>query len=179
MIRLYFDVETTGVPRWERPADHKDQPWLVSIAALLCEGRDLIGEPFYRIIKPEGWTIPPSAARVHNITTERAQVKGVPLAEAMTTFGEMHDQVLTGELIAWAIEFDMKILRGAYRRASLFERTGFGDHIDAKQLAQNAMGSKVNWPDAMRGLASYDHPKNLDPVRDLLALKTMVEAIDG
>jgi len=179
MIRCYLDVETTGQPRWERPADHKDQPWLVSITALLCDDKEPIDGPWYWIIKPEGWTIPPSATKVHNITTERAQAEGVPLVFAMTEFGKMHDAVLSGEIIAWAINFDMKVLRGAYRRASLFERQGFGELVDAKQLAARAMGGNVTWAGAMKNLASYEHPKNLDPVRDLLALKAMVEAIDG
>ena len=67
-----FDTETTGLPQFKLPSDHPSQPHLVDIAALLYNEVGELMESFEAIIRPDGWTIPDEAARVHGITTEMA-----------------------------------------------------------------------------------------------------------
>ncbi|HQN80738.1 MAG TPA: hypothetical protein PLB64_06750, partial [Kiritimatiellia bacterium] len=63
----------------------------VQLAWLLCDeaGNELASAS--RIIRPQGYTIPPAAARIHGITTERALAEGVVLADAL-------DEVLPGSI---------------------------------------------------------------------------------
>lgn len=69
------------------------------------------------IIAPEGFTIPDEAARVHGITTARAEAEGVSLESALTTFQEM---LRNAEyLVAHNISFDEKILGAEFLRKQL------------------------------------------------------------
>ena len=76
---LFFDTETTGLPRnWKAPVtDLNNWPRLVQLAYLYydADGKKIMGGDC--IIKPEGFTIPTDASRVHGITTERALEEGV------------------------------------------------------------------------------------------------------
>lgn len=109
---FFFDTETTGLPRnWKAPLTQRtlsNWPRMVQLAWLLCDeaGNELAAA--CRIIRPEGYTIPPEAARVHGITTERAQAEGIALAEALD---EVLPRIEQAEVvIAHNISFDEKIL---------------------------------------------------------------------
>jgi len=75
---LFFDTETTGLPRnWKAPVtDLNNWPRLVQLAYLLYDenGNKITGGDY--IIKPEGFTIPINASRIHGISTERAIREG-------------------------------------------------------------------------------------------------------
>lgn len=119
---LFFDTETTGIPRWDLPADDPKQPYIVDLAGLLCDddGNDI--DRFEAIVKPEGWTVAEGAAKVHGITTEIATEKGIPIIEALDGFDAL---VSRAEMIAaFNLRFDDKLLRGARRR--LGRPDGFG-----------------------------------------------------
>ena len=86
---LVFDTETAGVPRnYNAPISDLDNwPRLVQIGWALYSNGLLVGSSEY-IIKPEGFTIPERASRIHRITTEIAELKGVPLQEVLLKFSE-------------------------------------------------------------------------------------------
>ena len=71
---LFFDTETTGIPKNYKAAasDLKNWPRLVQIAWLMTSdtGEEISSSEY--IIKPDGYTIPPAAAKVHGITTQKA-----------------------------------------------------------------------------------------------------------
>ena len=71
---LFFDTETTGLPKnWKAPVtDLNNWPRLVQLAFLYYDnnGNKISGGDF--IIKPEGFTIPADASRIHGISTEKA-----------------------------------------------------------------------------------------------------------
>ena len=115
---FFFDTETTGLPRdWNAPLNSRtlsNWPRMVQLAWLLCDeaGNELASAS--RIIRPEGYVIPPEAAKVHGITTERALAEGIALAAAL-------DEVLphiekAAFAVAHNIAFDEKILGAEYLR---------------------------------------------------------------
>ena len=61
---LFYDTETSGIPRWDLPADDPAQPRIVQIAALAVDDFDNTEKSRYEaIVKPEGWTIAEGAAK--------------------------------------------------------------------------------------------------------------------
>ena len=87
---LFFDTETTGLPkRWNAPVtDLENWPRLVQLAWIMYDDRGNMLESRDVIVKPEGFTIPPEASRVHGITTLVAREKGEPLVGHNISFDE-------------------------------------------------------------------------------------------
>ncbi|MCP4370203.1 MAG: 3'-5' exonuclease, partial [Deltaproteobacteria bacterium] len=87
---LFFDTETTGLPRdYNAPVDRVENwPRMVQIAWLLYndDGEKLDSKDF--IIKPEGYTIPKNAVGIHNISTERAMKDGEDLSSVLLQFAD-------------------------------------------------------------------------------------------
>lgn len=79
----FFDTETTGVPRdYKAPASNtRNWPRLVQLGWIVTDEEGNVLSQGNEIVKPEGFVIPADAARVHGITTERAQREGKPLRE--------------------------------------------------------------------------------------------------
>ncbi|MGE0388105.1 MAG: 3'-5' exonuclease [Gammaproteobacteria bacterium] len=114
---LFFDTETTGIPRnYKAPAsDTRNWPRLVQIAWLAVEedGREIASAE--HIVRPEGFVIPADAARVHGISTERAQREGVALAAVLDAIEAEMERA--SALIAHNVAFDEKILGAELLRA--------------------------------------------------------------
>src|ERR1035437_2332617 len=116
---LFFDTETTGVPRnYKAPAsDLRNWPRLVQIAWLLVDVENNEIECAEHIVKPDGFTIPADAARVHGITTEMAAKEGVDLKLALAAVADSLSKA--SSLFAHNISFDEKILGAEFLRAGL------------------------------------------------------------
>lgn len=116
---LFFDTETTGLPRnWKAPVtDLNNWPRMVQLAFLLCdpEGNEISGGDY--IIRPEGYTIPADASRIHGITTERALLEGRPLPEVLEVFNSLIPQA--SYLVAHNISFDEKIIGAEFLRCHM------------------------------------------------------------
>ncbi len=113
---LFFDTETTGVPRvYNAPAHHLDNwPRMVQLAWLVTDGD---GHPLRTgnfIVKPDGFRIPWRAAWVHGIMTRTARKRGVPLETVLDAFSADVDAV--DVLIAHNMAFDEKIVGAEYLR---------------------------------------------------------------
>jgi len=116
---LFFDTETTGLPKsWKAPLTNLDNwPRMVQIAWLEYEpsGKQTASKNY--IIKPDGYTIPADAAKIHGISTAKAQAEGVPLAQAL---GEFADALSRAEcLVAHNMNFDDKIAGAEFLRADI------------------------------------------------------------
>ena len=114
---LFFDTETTGIPRnYKAPVtDLANWPRVVQLAFLSADAQGTILAAEEYIIVPDGFVIPPDAARVHGITTERALAEGVPLTAALDDFAGAL-QAATA-LVAHNISFDTNILGAEFLRA--------------------------------------------------------------
>jgi len=114
---LFFDTETTGFYQDRLPVDHPDQPYIVQLAAQLCEDT---GEPiagFSLVVDPgisDGVNIPERAAAVHGITNERATQLGVSAEFALSAFTHLYQRA---DLIcAHNIKFDRGVIEAAISR---------------------------------------------------------------
>lgn len=116
---LFFDTETTGLPRnWKAPvSDLNNWPRLVQLAYLYYDknGQLLSSKNF--IICPEGFTIPADSARIHGITTEKAKQVGVSLTEALFEFHNLSSEAQY--LVAHNISFDEKIVGAEFLRNAM------------------------------------------------------------
>ena len=116
---LFFDTETTGIPRNYKAAvtDLGNWPRVVQLAFLLTDGA---GTPITLqelLIKPEGFTIPADATRVHGITTEEALAKGVPMEAALGEF--VMCLKAAKMLVAHNMAYDEKVLGAEFLRVGL------------------------------------------------------------
>lgn len=116
---LFFDTETTGIPRdYKAPAsDLENWPRLVQIAWLLVDVHQNEISSAEFIIRPEGFKIPPEAARIHGITTEHALQDGVGLRSVLNSVRE--DILTSSVLLAHNMQFDEKILGAELLRAGM------------------------------------------------------------
>lgn len=148
---LFFDTETTGLPRnWKAPiTDLNNWPRLVQLAYLHFDenGNKILGGDF--IIKPEGFTIPADSSRIHGISNERALKEGVLLSEVLQNFQSLiNDSEI---LVAHNMSFDEKIVGAEFLRA------GMANSIPAKKKICT-MQSSTNFC-AINGPYGYKWPK--------------------
>jgi DNA polymerase III epsilon subunit-like protein len=116
---LFFDTETTGLPRnYHAPLSDLDNwPRLVQIAWLTFNqnGEKVNGSSF--IIKPEGFIIPEESSRVHGISTETALLKGENLENILLNFAGAIDN--SKVIIAHNMSFDEKIIGAEFLRKNV------------------------------------------------------------
>jgi DNA polymerase III subunit epsilon len=119
---LFFDTETTGLPRsWRAPVtDLNNWPRMVQLAWLLHDASGAVVESGSAIIKPEGYAIPADAARIHRITTERALREGVGLEDALRDFAAAMERATL--LVAHNLSFDEMIVGAEFLRKQVPSR---------------------------------------------------------
>ncbi len=124
---LFFDTETTGIPRnYKAPvSDLQNWPRLVQIAWLLVDAEaNEISSAEY-IVKPEGFTIPKEATKVHGITTAMARQQGVELSTILSAIAPVIESATL--LVAHNMAFDEKILGAEFLRA------GYANRVESKK----------------------------------------------
>ncbi len=147
---LFFDTETTGLPRnWRSPQEDLDNwPRLVQLAWLLTDGNGREVKGASAIIRPEGFDIPAAAAAVHGITTERALVEGVGLSAALDGFIRAVDEAKI--IVAHNMSFDEKIMGAELLRKNrahrLFERPKICTMTSATDFCAIDNGYGYKWP---------------------------------
>jgi DNA polymerase-3 subunit epsilon len=112
-VILFFDTETTGFFQDRLPVDHPEQPYIVQLAAELCEddGKTISGFSF---IVDNGVDIPVQASNVHGITPERAVQFGVSAEFALSAFTHLYQRA---DLVcAHHIKFDRGVVEAAIAR---------------------------------------------------------------
>lgn len=107
---IFFDTETTGVPRnYKAPTTDTDNwPRLVQLGWILMDdGGNKLAQHDY-IIRPDGFEISADAARVHGITTEKALEEGHDLTEVIDEFMADFDKATF--IVGHNISFDQNIV---------------------------------------------------------------------
>lgn len=111
---LIFDTETSGLVNHKKDFEHESQPHIVQLAAMLLSPQLEEISTLCCIIRPEGWTMPPSilsdtlsledaraqklqipACDIHGITQEIAEERGIPLGDALALFDAMAERATT------------------------------------------------------------------------------------
>ena len=124
---LFFDTETTGIPKnYKAPvSDLNNWPRLVQIAWLVTDDKGSEIHSAEHIVKPDGFSIPADAAKIHGITTDIALERGVAIRAVLDA---MVKDIETAQiLLAHNMAFDEKILGAELLRA------GYPNHVEAKQ----------------------------------------------
>ena len=149
---LIFDTETTGLPKRDNaPIEELDNwPRLVQIAWQMHDHSGKFIGAKNHIIKPEGFTIPYSAEKVHGISTEKALAEGEDIRKVLSEFAvDISGSTL---LIAHNIDFDINIVAAEFLRNSIEN-----DFLGKKKLCTKVestdycaipggRGGKYKWP---------------------------------
>jgi DNA polymerase III epsilon subunit-like protein len=130
-------------------SDLNNWPRLVQLAFLFYDknGNKISSGDF--IVKPEGFTIPTDASRIHGISTERAIREGESLKTVLQKFQTLINQAEV--LVAHNMSFDEKIV------GAEFLRIGMHNSITAKNKICT-MQSTTNFC-ALNGPYGYKWPK--------------------
>jgi DNA polymerase-3 subunit epsilon len=148
---LFYDTETTGLPLFNQPSDHPDQPHIVQLALLLTEDDGTEIESENVIVKPDGWTISEEVSAIHGITQARAEKEG--RSETSVTALFLVALARADIRVAHNEQFDMRIMRIAMLRAGY--RRFFVEVIERLTSACTCIASTalVNCPPSARMIA--------------------------
>ena len=150
---VVYDTETSGLPNYRLPLDHPSQPYIVQLAAQLCEddGKPIAG---FSLIIDNGVDIPERVAAVHGITTEKARKFGVPPITALLLFSSLCSNADLA--VAHNIKFDKAVMDTAFARQYDGEKT-FDTPVFCTMEAATPI---VNLPPTDRMLAAgFNKPK--------------------
>lgn len=149
---LIFDTETTGLPHNKSaPVEELDNwPRLVQIAWQLHDKTGKLLSTGNHIVKPEGFTIPFNAERIHGISTKHAVEVGEDLAEVLDKFTV--DVKKADVLVGHNIEFDNKIIGAEYLRTDNENLLAEARNIDTSTSTvefcqlQGGVGGRLKMP---------------------------------
>ena len=107
---LFFDTETSGLPNnFNAPSSNtKNWPRLVQLSWIVTDDKGNKLKECNYIIRPEGFTIPMEATRIHGISNQTAILKGVNIKKVLNEF--MEDAGNSSLLIGHNLSFDKKIV---------------------------------------------------------------------
>lgn len=110
---LVFDTETTGMPKsWNASWKLVDNwPRLVQIAWLPFSGTLQPIDPVRiecRLIKPDGYEIPPGATEIHGISHEMAEEHGEQVGEVLAEFCRW--LLAADAVIGHNVDFDVNVV---------------------------------------------------------------------
>jgi len=149
---IIFDTETTGLPRdYNAPIEDLDNwPRLVQLAWQLHDERGALVTHKSIIAKPEGFTIPFNAEKVHGISTARATKEGKDLADILLQFEE--DLAKADFVVGHNIGFDINVMGSEFLRKSVTNSLLSKKPLDTKDLSTDycaipgGKGGKYKWP---------------------------------
>ncbi|MFT7160786.1 MAG: DNA polymerase-3 subunit alpha [Bacteroidia bacterium] len=149
---LIFDTETTGLPKsYNAPlTDFENWPRLVQLAWQLHSNDGSLISARNLIVKPDGFTIPFNAQKIHGISTKRAEEEGHDLKLVLEEFQK--DIERTKATIGHNVEFDNNIVGCEYLRTSQPNILESQLTIDTKEESTNFVaipggrGGKFKWP---------------------------------
>jgi len=107
---LFFDTETTGLPRdFNAPSNNTSNwPRLVQLSWILTDVKGKIIREENHIVYPDGFTIPRSSSDVNGITMEIAQTNGEKIKDILERF--INDLHYCKQLVGHNIDFDKKVV---------------------------------------------------------------------
>jgi len=108
---LFFDTETTGVPKnYKAPmTDVENWPRCTQIAWLVCNNKGEIIESNSFLVKPDGWVVPKEKFFIdNNMSTERCEKEGTPMPLIIDMF--IQSYMKCSCMVAHNMAFDINIL---------------------------------------------------------------------
>ena len=149
---MIFDTETTGLPvNYNAPVTETGNwPRMVQLA---WECHDKAGRLLYDkscIIKPDGFSIPQAAEKVHGISTKRALAEGIELDIVLSEFASDLEKVFV--VIGHNVSFDLHILGAEFIRRGIPSRLHDINWLCTKEESTDfcalpgGKGGKYKWP---------------------------------
>lgn len=113
---LFFDTETTGFFQDKLPVDDPAQPYIVQLAAQLCDDSGSPVSGFSFIVDPGVGevNIPEHVSKIHGITEDRAVQFGVSAEFALNAFTHLYQRA--DLVVAHNIKFDRGVIEAAIYR---------------------------------------------------------------
>ena len=115
---LVFDTETTGLPKSKfiSPSTLNLWPYIVQFSYIIYDSslNDIIDSKDYIIKLPENITISEESSKIHGITNDISNEKGISINEVLNEFFYYLRSV--DKLIGHNIEFDMNMIKVALLR---------------------------------------------------------------
>lgn len=105
MTFLIFDVETTGLCDYKRPALAEGQPHICQLGAILTDGDGRVKAEMNMLVKPEGWSIPQAATDIHGIAQADAEKYGLSIKGVLSVFRQL--MARAEKLVAHNVRFDL------------------------------------------------------------------------
>lgn len=117
-LYLFFDTETTGLPRnYDAPSTDVDNwPRLVQLSWIVTDNYQNTISQHNVYVKPNGFTIPVEATKIHGITTQYATEEGINIKEALNMLRSDLENV--DYVVGHNISFDEKIIEAECYRIS-------------------------------------------------------------
>lgn len=100
---LFFDTETSGFMSKKTDFDHPDQAWCVQIGAILGNSEETF-TTLNILIKANGRSINYHAQKIHGISVEQADKKGIPEVDACSAFAKL--LLKTPTIVCHNFDFD-------------------------------------------------------------------------
>lgn len=118
MNYLFFDTETTGIPRnYNAPITDVDNwPRLVQLGWILYNGEGEKLDECEFIVYPDGFEISPDVAKVHGITQERAIKDGWGIQVVLEFF--RRDLETADVIVGHNLSYDLSIIGAEFVRLS-------------------------------------------------------------
>ena len=149
---LIYDTETTGLPKnFSAPiSDSENWPRLVQVAWQLHDDMGALIEVKNFIVRPQDFTIPYNAEKIHGISTQRANEEGVALNFVLEEFNKAVAQ--SKFIVGHNIVFDINIMGAEFFRTQIATTLMEGQTIDTKEEGTDfcaipgGRGGKFKWP---------------------------------
>lgn len=175
---LFFDTETTGVPKnYNAPASNTSNwPRLVQLGWILTDESGNEISSGNEIVKPEGFVIPADASRVHGITTEVALREGKPLEQVLLSFLKEAEGIKC--FVGHNVSFDQRVVGAELYRLGITDTVSTARSRDTMIAATDyckipgTYGYK--WPKLIelhRRLFGFDFEDAHDAMADITATK--------
>lgn len=175
---LFFDTETTGIPRdYNAPASNtRNWPRLVQLGWILTDESGNEISSGNEIVKPEGFVIPTDASKVHGITTEIALRDGKPLKQVIQSF--LKDTNGIRCFVGHNVSFDQRVVGAELYRLGIADTVSTAKSLDTMKAATDyckipdSYGYK--WPKLIelhRKLFGCDFEDAHDAMADITATK--------
>lgn len=117
---LFFDTETTGVPKNYKAAisDLDNWPRIIQLAWAAFDDDGNLLESQCDLIRPDGWVIPTEKFWIDNgYNTEKSIAEGIPMIEALIPFINAINASHT--MVAHNMQFDFPIVCAEMNRAGI------------------------------------------------------------
>ena len=148
---LFVDTETTGLPKNPKlPAEADDNwPRLVQICWIMADHDGNIINQESHLVRPDGFTIPEDAAKIHGISTEKAMAEGRSLYDVLKAFYK--DCKRARLLVGHNINFDKRVI------GSEFMRLGHNDPLQFI-ISADTMKLSVGYCHIRRWNGTFKYP---------------------